>query len=827
MLGNFANSMSQLWSWGGGTGTQIGTQDPPANPMQAYNRSSCIDIIPYGGYQTPGSANAYGSIGAPRSAPPCEPATHGSSPPPHPAAACEPQSDLLSRYAQGRYDHFDREALNLQMEHTGQFQQPGTQLLQGTQEVSGQFDLHTQPALSELQPISVNVGSAETRPSSVHFVDDHRYYSDDPTWNPGYPSAESETESEDFTSVTEETMTFSNPGQQTIQQYIPRESPGAAGEPVQHLEMQRFAANSDGPVQHGQSETEQTENQIQGTQMDQQQYQVLLQQIELYSKLHQRQLQIEQQQQEKKRQTEQQLQLMKLQLNQVEQQEQQQLLQQQQLQLQQKNHQQKQMQSLVEQQRINQLAIKAPLRNPGVHPQRMPAPILGTHSLGTHSWSPSMLPGPASMDQMFNPNLLQSTPIPRSEPHSVNVQVLAGAPTEIRKTAEETAATQESQQPVTDKKAKKQLKLPTFDGTTDLEDFLATFRVIVRMNCWEEEEQADQLAICLKGMAAQVWNDTCKGTVPPLEELIHILKDRFAPTGQVEMRKAEFKGCRKKAEESFVEYGHRLRRAAIKAFPDLPHTHRDEFVKDQFLVSMDQQMRSHLKLLITAGCINRFEDMMMKATECQSFESDCPEQLVAKPRMQLCNLQSQAAPTPESQTTALSNCQVQEQLKQLQQQLQENTKWLQDMKNQGNQEQRQRRGPEGCWYCHKFGIVDCSHIKRNCLRYAADKAAGLIPQQAMPPQQGTQTGTHGGGYGQGNWHQRIQLQQPRWAPVNSLQPQPSTPQVNQMQGTQTQQWPSQNSYQSQGMLAAINSHQQPSDQESTPGTQGNVHEPGM
>jgi hypothetical protein len=138
-----------------------------------------------------------------------------------------------------------------------------------------------------------------------------------------------------------------------------------------------------------------------------------------------------------------------------------------------------------------------------------------------------------------------------------------------------------------------------FDGTSDWADYLKHFEAVSAWNNWTENEKAMQLTMSLRGTARQTWSDCYPGSQPSLDydNLVSTLGMRFKPEGREEAYKAEFKSRKKLKDESFMDFGFTLRRLALRAFPKLEHTGREENVLDQFLFGLyDQNMKRHLML---------------------------------------------------------------------------------------------------------------------------------------------------------------------------------------------------------------------------------------
>ena len=102
----------------------------------------------------------------------------------------------------------------------------------------------------------------------------------------------------------------------------------------------------------------------------------------------------------------------------------------------------------------------------------------------------------------------------------------------------------------------------------------------------------------LTGTARQAWADSFSDphTTMSYAALVKALSQRFKPVGHEEAYKAEFRRSRGK-EETFLEFGHGLRRLAIRAFPKINFEAREELVVDQFLLGLpDAEMRRHVSL---------------------------------------------------------------------------------------------------------------------------------------------------------------------------------------------------------------------------------------
>ena len=138
-----------------------------------------------------------------------------------------------------------------------------------------------------------------------------------------------------------------------------------------------------------------------------------------------------------------------------------------------------------------------------------------------------------------------------------------------------------------------------YDGTMDWADNLKQFEMVADWNGWSEEENAAQLSMSLTGTARQAWADSFSDphTTMSYAALVKALSQRFKPVGHEEAYKAEFRRRSRGKEETFLEFGHGLRRLAIRAFPKINFEAREELVVDQFLLGLpDAEMRRHVSL---------------------------------------------------------------------------------------------------------------------------------------------------------------------------------------------------------------------------------------
>ena len=142
----------------------------------------------------------------------------------------------------------------------------------------------------------------------------------------------------------------------------------------------------------------------------------------------------------------------------------------------------------------------------------------------------------------------------------------------------------------------KLFKPEKYDGTGDWGDYIDHFEQVSTWNGWSLTEKAAQLSMNLTGVARQAWCDGRGSRALSYETLLSVLQQRFRPEGQEEAYKAEFRSKVHGKDETYLEYGHKMRRLAIRAFPGMGHDSREDLVRDQFIQSLEGEMRRHVSL---------------------------------------------------------------------------------------------------------------------------------------------------------------------------------------------------------------------------------------
>ena len=247
-------------------------------------------------------------------------------------------------------------------------------------------------------------------------------------------------------------------------------------------------------------------------------------------------------------------------------------------------------------------------------------------------------------------------------------------------------------------------KVQEFDGLDqDIDDYIASFKVIKSWNGWSDDQSAQQLVMALRGSAKEAWNTKCNGHIPSFDELIQILRDRFQPEGYRELHRAEFQNRRKRSDESYLEYSHTLKKLATKSHKEYPENLRNDIIKDQIVRNLEHEEAIFLK----ARNAVKLDDVVTALTEYDNTKKCEKAPFAPKPRP-VANI-SQAG---EEQASNL--------VLDLLQMISKNSQKPEAEKKPSNRFPRDV-ATKRCWRCKEMG-----HIQWQCPKFLEAVDAGLV-----------------------------------------------------------------------------------------------------
>lgn len=168
----------------------------------------------------------------------------------------------------------------------------------------------------------------------------------------------------------------------------------------------------------------------------------------------------------------------------------------------------------------------------------------------------------------------------------------------------------------------KPIPAPTYDGTTDVDEFLEQFDAISEHNGWSSDENKLRLKLALKGSVSL---GVSAVTYP---EMCRQLKQQYAPS--MDTATALLKAVKRQASENIYQFTQRLRKLVVTALPSLTEEQREEQVKREIITSVPSgsQLAWTLKLAPpqtveeTVEVIHKFNEFNGGQTKLNRVEAD-------------------------------------------------------------------------------------------------------------------------------------------------------------------------------------------------------------
>lgn len=143
----------------------------------------------------------------------------------------------------------------------------------------------------------------------------------------------------------------------------------------------------------------------------------------------------------------------------------------------------------------------------------------------------------------------------------------------------------------------KELNPESYDGSTDLNDYLAHFDQVANYNQWADGQKAQILVAKLKGQAQKVITSLSPMETSDYTSLKSALARFFNPKELEMAHRSVYKNRRCKNDESVAQFGFELRRLAQKAYPNAGLAELEIHIIDQYLEGLgDHELRKHVQL---------------------------------------------------------------------------------------------------------------------------------------------------------------------------------------------------------------------------------------
>jgi hypothetical protein len=160
----------------------------------------------------------------------------------------------------------------------------------------------------------------------------------------------------------------------------------------------------------------------------------------------------------------------------------------------------------------------------------------------------------------------------------------------------------------------------TYNGRTDIKDYLLQFGIVANYNGWDRQERGMQLATCLIDEAREVLGSLPGWKTQDYAALKRALLHRFSPEGRESKFTVELWNKRCGKTESVAAFGHSLRKLSKEAYPGVAM--HDQILVDLFVKGLPtREMRRHVHLARPPS----LDDAIILGTTYQVFDAPAPD----------------------------------------------------------------------------------------------------------------------------------------------------------------------------------------------------------
>ena len=260
---------------------------------------------------------------------------------------------------------------------------------------------------------------------------------------------------------------------------------------------------------------------------------------------------------------------------------------------------------------------------------------------------------------------------------------------------------------------RKNVKPATYDGKSSWLDFKSHFEICAQLNEWDIHEKGMYLAVALRGGAQAVLGNLPVESHRNYDALCKALEDRYAPSNQMDLYRAQLKDRQQKASESVPELGQDIRRLTNLAYAQAPSDVKETLAMEFFI---DALHSSEMRLRIKQSRPKNLNEAVCLAVELDAFNN------AEKRRQEVGGVVRTADIQPTKQAEMSPVLKMVEETNKALAEMRKEIKKLRDSQRQTTTERKTRdtSGPERtkleCYFCGKEG-----HIKRKCRLFLQSK----------------------------------------------------------------------------------------------------------
>ena len=161
-------------------------------------------------------------------------------------------------------------------------------------------------------------------------------------------------------------------------------------------------------------------------------------------------------------------------------------------------------------------------------------------------------------------------------------------------------------------------KVAKYDGKTSWADYLVQFNIASRLNAWDDDQKAMELATSLEGNARGVFADLTPEHQLDFKVLVDKLTQRFEPEGQVGIYQSQLRNRKRKRNKTIPELVQEISRLARKAYPAADKQTRSHMAISSFISALGKEAQ---ELFVYQKDPHTLDEAGMAALSFETFQA--------------------------------------------------------------------------------------------------------------------------------------------------------------------------------------------------------------